>query len=58
MRLKADVSAVIGKCGHSFHMVRKDCNQVNGSADFITALPSHMDPARIFKRAVSHVPAK
>jgi hypothetical protein len=62
--------AVLGKCGHSFHMVRLHpsspaaCGPVEltltvGLTDFFRiALPFNLDPTRILKRLVSNVSTK
>ncbi|KAJ5974990.1 hypothetical protein N7481_008697 [Penicillium waksmanii] len=58
-----DCSLLLGKCGHSFHMVRLaplsplwDCAD---EIDFFRiALPFNLDPTRILQGVMSNVPTK
>ena len=51
---------VIGKCGHSFHMVRisSSTEALKDDAEISTALPPYLDPARFVQRTLSDVQTK
>lgn len=53
-----DCTLLMGKCGHSFHMVRTSGGAETDTGLTLAALSAYMDSARIFQRSLSNVPSE
>ena len=53
-----DCTLLVGKCGHSFHMVGRADLDGNRILMHWAALPLDMDPARLLQGSLSNVPSK
>lgn len=51
-----DCTLLMGKCGHSFHMVRIHRDKATDIPLTLIALSSHLDPAGVFQRPLPNVP--